>query len=394
MRVLLITDWMRLRGGVERHVTGLRDALRATGDEVRLLTSDAGDPADASPDYVAYGTERPAGQALLQIVNPFAAARVREALKEFRPDVVQVHMFAIHLSPAIFHPLRSVPTVVYVSDYKPVCPTGWKLLPDGSICTEPAGLVCWRKGCTSLPHWLRDRPRYGLLRNGLEHVDRVLACSHAVQRQLAVKGISSQVLYPPVAGAGSQHARRPSPEPLFVYHGRLSEEKGLALLLRAFAALRQRVPAARLRLAGTGPQRPFLEQLARELGLGSAVMFRGWVAPGRIAAEFADAWALVAPSLHAEPLGIVALEALASGVPVIASATGGFAETVDDGVSGLLFANGDEAALVRNLEAVALRRVFPAQRVGKDVVKRVAEDHELERHVAALRQIHAGVTGG
>src|SRR4051812_1833540 len=172
MRVLLITDWMAQRGGVETHVMALRDGLQAAGDDVRLLTSSAGHPGDASPDYVAYGSERPAGQALLQIANPLAARRVSQALDEFQPDVVQVHMFAIHLSPAIFAPLRSMPTVLLVNDYKPVCPTSWKLLPDGSICTDPAGLVCLRKGCTSLPHWLRDRPRYGLLRAGLQTVDR------------------------------------------------------------------------------------------------------------------------------------------------------------------------------------------------------------------------------
>ena len=72
MRVLLITDWMRLRGGVEGYVSSIREGLRAAGDEVRLLTTTAGSPAEASPDYLAYGTERPAAQALLQVVNPSA----------------------------------------------------------------------------------------------------------------------------------------------------------------------------------------------------------------------------------------------------------------------------------------------------------------------------------
>jgi glycosyltransferase involved in cell wall biosynthesis len=389
VRVLLITDWMSLRGGVETYVTDVRDGLRAAGDEVRLLTSSVAPPAEPRPDYIAYGTERLAGQALLQIANPFAAARVGSAVREFRPDVVQVHMFALHLSPAIFRPLRSVATVLFVNDYKPVCPTSWKLLPDGSICTDPAGLVCWRKGCTSFPHWLRDRPRYGVLKAELRRVDRVLACSWSVQRELAVKGISSEVVDLPVVGAGADHPRAPSDEPLFVYCGRLSEEKGLALLLRAFARLRWSVPTARLRLVGTGPERHHLEQLVHELEVGEAVVFRGWVRPEDVKRELVDAWALVAPSLHAEPLGLVALEALVGGVPVIASAAGGFGETVQDGVSGLLFPNGDEAALVRRLETVALRRMFPSRRVPDEVVRRVSEAHDLKRHVGRLRQIYA-----
>jgi glycosyltransferase involved in cell wall biosynthesis len=394
MRVLLITDWMRLRGGVEAYVTSVRNGLRAEGDEVRLLTTSAGSTAEGSPDYLAYGTERVGPQILLQIVNPSAVARLRGALREFRPDVVQVQMFAMHLSPAIFGPLRSVPTVLFVSDYKPVCPTSWKLLPDGSRCTEPAGLVCWRNGCTSLPHWLRDRPRYALLRGGLRHVDRVLACSQSVQRELAVKGIASQVLHLPVPYPARGFRRLPDRNPVFVFCGRLSEEKGLALLLRAFARLKQSVPAARLRLVGTGPERAGLERLVSELALGEAVSFRGWVPPERVERELVEAWALVAPSLHAEPLGLVAIEALIRGVPVIASATGGFAETVEDGISGLLFANGDEGALVRSLEAVAQRRAFPAQRVTDQVVRRVSEAHSPEGHVRRLRQIYREVQTG
>lgn len=393
MRILLITDWMRLRGGVEGYVTDLRDSLRDAGDEVRLLTSSAGAPVEASPDYLAYGTERRAGQALLQIANPFAVARVKGALGEFRPDVVHVHMFAIHLSPAIFGPLRSVATVLSVSEYKPVCPTSWKLLPDGSICTDPAGFVCWRNGCTSFPHWLRDRPRYALLYAGLKNVDRVVACSRSVQRELAVKGIASEVLYLPTYPPGPDYRRTPAAEPVFVYCGRLSEEKGVALLLRAFAQLRRRVPDARLRLVGTGPQRPLLERLVGELELGEAVLFRGWVPPEQVERELVDAWALVAPSLHAEPLGLVAIEALVRGVPVIASATGGFAETVQDGVSGLLFPNGDEGALVRSLQAVALRQAFPTHRIPDAAVRRASEAHSLERHIRRLRQIYAEVAG-
>lgn len=391
MRILLITDWVTPSGGVETYVPMLRQGLRAEGDEVRLLTSSAAAPEQASPDYLAYGSRRLAAQVPLQVVNPFAVARLRSALREFRPDVVQVHMFALHLSPAIFGPLSSVPTVLYVNEYKPVCPTSWKLLPDGSRCTEPAGLVCWRNGCTSLPHWLRDRPRYALIRAGMRRVDKVLACGRSVQRELGVKGIEAELVHLPVQTPDPGYRRRPAAEPLFAYSGRLSEEKGLSLLLRAFVRLSRSLPSARLRLIGAGPERAPLERLASELGIAAAVSFRGRVPPERVGNELSDPWALVAPSLHAEPLGMAAVEGLVRGVPVIASATGGFSETVEDGLSGLLFANGDEAALVRSLEAVAQRRAFPTQRIADDVVRRVSVEHSLERHLHRIRRIHREV---
>src|SRR5258706_7486912 len=166
MRVLLVTDWVRVRGGVEAYTTCLHAGLTAAGDEVRLLTSTTGSAGDGRADFRAWGTEQQAGQAFLQVVNPFAVAQVRRALREFRPDVALVNTFASQLSPAVLRPLRTVPTVLSLHDYKAVCPTGCKLLPSGERCQVRAGLVCWRGGCLGLPHLPRDHARRALLPPG------------------------------------------------------------------------------------------------------------------------------------------------------------------------------------------------------------------------------------
>lgn len=389
MRVLLIADWMRSPGGSETYVSWVRDGLRAAGDEVRLLTSSAGTAADGTADYLAYGTDRLVAQAVIQVVNPFALATVGRALREFRPDVAFVTLFMYHLSAAVLGRLRGVPTVLSVMDYKCICPLGSKLLPSGARCTEQAGSACWRHGCVSPAHWLREVPRYALARSGMRRVDRVLACSRWVQEELGRNGVTAEPLPLPVPPPGASFRRAPAPEPLLVYCGRLEVEKGVPLLLRAFARLRERVPAARLRIVGQGSQRAALEELAGSLGLGAAVTFRGWVAPAQLDAELADAWALAVPSLWAEPLGLVAREAIVRGVPVVASADGGLGETVEHGVTGLLFPNGDEAALLERLEAIARGRVFPDHRIGEEVVRRARDSYDVGRHVGQLRRIFA-----
>ena len=310
MRVLLVSDWMTTSGGAETYIVSLRDDLRAAGDEVQLLTCGAGPSGAGVADERAYGTDQVALQSVLQVFNPFVVTRLRAVLRAFRPDVVLVGHFAYHLSPAIFAQLRAYPTVVTVMDYKVICPIGTKLLPNASLCAVPAGAVCWRNRCVSLPHWLRDRPRYALLRPGLAGVDRVLCCSRWLQHELALGGVSAEHVPPPVAPPGPEFSRWPASEPSFIYCGRLSSEKGVDLLLRAFAGLRSDVPNARLRIVGDGPQRVALESLVVSLGLGGAVTFVGRVAPGDVGREFADAWALVAPSLWAEPFGLIALEAI------------------------------------------------------------------------------------
>jgi glycosyltransferase involved in cell wall biosynthesis len=393
MRALLITDWMAGSGGAESYITWVRDGLRAAGDEVRLLTSSAGTAGDGSAEYRAYGTDLLVAQAFLQIVNPFAVAEVRRALREFRPDVAFVNMFEHHLSPVILGQLRGVPTVLSLTDYKSVCPLGTKLLPDGRICSDKAGAVCLRRSCVSLPHWLRDQPRYALIRSGMRRVNRVLTCSRWMQRVLASNGVAAEHLPLPVPEPRHGFRCAPAEEPLFVFCGRLDAEKGLPLLLRAFARVRADLPGARLRIVGRGPQRSMLDDLTAALLLKEAVTFRGWVAPTEVERELEDAWALVAPSLWAEPLGLVAIEAIVRGVPVVASASGGLGETVQDGVSGLLFPNGDEAALAERLDAVARGRAFPDHQLPAALVRRMRETHGVAAHIGSLRRIFAETAG-
>lgn len=250
MRILLITDWNRGRGGAEAYALWLRQGLRAIGNDARLLTSTAGTAADGTADFVAFGSEKAVAQAFLQIANPFAAASVRRAVREFKPEIACVNMFAHHLSPAIFDALRTTPTVLLVSDYKCVCPVGSKLLPHGSLCKMEAGWVCCQSGCVSLPHWLRDQLRYGYIRSALRQVRRVIACSRWVQRELSANGIAADVILWPVPSVSPDFVRNPSPEPVLVFCGRLDLEKGTDLLLRAFARLRTEIPAARLRIIG------------------------------------------------------------------------------------------------------------------------------------------------
>ena len=387
MRVLLVTDWLRSSGGMERYFETVRSGLRSAGHEVRLLTSTAGGAADRTAEYQAFGSNAPAAQALLQLVNPFAVARVKKALRDLRPDLALVGMVEQHLSPGVLGALGTVPTILSVGDYKPICPIHSKLLPSGEICKVPAGRVCWTGGCIGLAHWLRDQPRYALLRAGIAHADYIFACSAWLQRALADGGIPSEVAVLPTPRPSSDYVRAPAARPSFVFVGRLSREKGVASLLRAFARAREAVPSAELRIVGDGEERASLEQLATSLGLGASVFFRGSVSLAEVEQELAFAWAAVAPSLWAEPLGLAAIEAMVRSVPVIASASGGLGEAVEHGRSGLLFPNGDETALARCIEDVATGRAFREQTLAPEVVLEIADRHSIERHVALLESV-------
>lgn len=114
---------------------------------------------------------------------------------------------------------------------------------------------------------------------------------------------------------------------LFV--GRLVSVKGVDIAVEALRRLHPRGREISLTICGDGPERSALEKQVKQAGLENSVTFEGWTSPNRLAELYRRAEALLVPSRY-EPFGIVALEAIASGCPVIASGTGGLPEAVGD----------------------------------------------------------------
>jgi glycosyltransferase involved in cell wall biosynthesis len=136
---------------------------------------------------------------------------------------------------------------------------------------------------------------------------------------------------------------------LFV--GRLVPQKAVDVLTRAFGAVLRRHPAARLVVAGDGDQRLYLERLARFLGVRQHVDFLGWRSPDELTHLYRSSAVTAVPSLY-EPFGLVALEAMASGCPVVVGQVGGLTELVEDGVSGFMVEPGDHLGLAARLAAL------------------------------------------
>lgn len=387
MRVLLVNDWVTGEGGVERWVLDVRRLLEGAGHEVELLVSSAGSAAHGAAEHVAFGTDAPAAQLLLQVANPSAVAAVRRAVRAFRPDVALVAMFEMHLSPAAVAALGDVPVAGAVLYYKPVCPNGRKLWPDGRLCDVRAGAVCVRTGC--VPAWLapRELARYALIGRAMKRMSAIGTCSRWMAEKLAGNGVEATPLHFPLDAATPGYRRAPADAPLFVYAGRLAEEKGVGDLLAAFADVRPTHPRASLRIVGDGPLATTLRDLAADLGVATAVEFRGHVPRDAVAAEWRDAWAAVVPSRWAEPFGLVAGEAVAHGVPVVASAAGGLAEVVDEGRTGLLFGNGDVDALAAHLDAIASGRAFPEHSPDPAAARALLDRHAPDRHLAEVEEL-------
>ncbi|WP_035107686.1 1,4-alpha-glucan branching protein domain-containing protein [Desulfovirgula thermocuniculi] len=191
----------------------------------------------------------------------------------------------------------------------------------------------------------------------------------------------------------SHHAGEDSCTVLYV--GRLVPEKGVQVLLRAFARLVKAYPASTLVVAGTGPYEDELKELAGRLGVADRVTFTGFVseeARNRLLARSAVA---VFPSLY-EPFGIVALEAMSAGVPVVVSRAGGLAEIVEHGVTGLTFAPGDDEDLYRCLEQLFSQphlRSELKRRAREKVAREYTWEAVARKTLAAYREVLKGGNG-
>jgi glycosyltransferase involved in cell wall biosynthesis len=130
-----------------------------------------------------------------------------------------------------------------------------------------------------------------------------------------------------------------------------------------------------------------IEQQITTLGLSRSVAITGWLASPQVDIELSTAWAVVAPSLWAEPFGIAAIEAIMRGIPVVASDSGGLAENIENDVTGLLFTPGDESSLTQALRRVAMRTVFRAGRIEPEAVERSRARFSLDTHVERMRNV-------
>ena len=164
---------------------------------------------------------------------------------------------------------------------------------------------------------------------------------------------------------------------IIFFVGRLVREKGVHILLEALPQILSLYPRVRLVIAGQGPAEGKLRQRAADLGISSQVHFTGYIDDRLRNRWYRTAHVAVFPSLY-EPFGIVALEAMAAGTPVVVSDTGGLGEIVTHGVDGLKAYPGNPFSLAENILLV-LREENLACTLRENALKKVREIYDWDK---------------
>ena len=324
-------------GAIERWIRDAATRLAARGHELHVMSRDHGDGrANDTIDgvhyhYVAVPQRIDRGLPAVMLRGLWHYEGARRVLASVKPDVVHHHSrpAGLWLSKG-GAPLAKQVISLHSMDY------GWAF-----------GYARWDR---RIFNW------------GFDAAARVLGVSnfirtHAEERYPRIRSKSKTVyngvdgnLFKPLlrADASAGQAEGEPADPPILYVGRVEERKGVDVLVDAFEkVIAPQHPNARLRIVGPhsywdAQPSPFYRALAERCAANPRIELRGpTYDDGELAAVYRDAAVTVVPSVFPEALGLTALEAQASGVPVVVSNAGGLPETVSPGKSGIVFENRD-----------------------------------------------------
>ena len=383
MRILVVHNRYREYGG-EDSVFGSEVALlRSAGHQVDTLTVSNDSIGDASARFSA---------ALLCAYNPSARKRIETALAANRPDVVHVHNFFPLISPSVFYACAAVgiPAVWTLHNYRIACANGL-LFRDGAPCEKCLGATalwgvahrCYRgsvAGSAAVAAMIEFNRRVGTWRR---KVARFIALTQFSRRKLEAAGVPSEriCVKPNFVPDPGVHGRDTRAGVVFV--GRLSREKGVHSLMRAWRDLD--IP---LTVIGDGPEMADLRAMAPP-----GVRFAGHCSREQTLAAMGQAAAMIVPSIWYECFPVATVEAMSLGTPILASRIGALEEIIEDGVSGHHFNPGDAADMARVARA-AFTDPTRLRSMGAAARTKYETEYSPKRNLEMLVSIYDEVTRG
>lgn len=347
MRILLVHNRYRsgTPSGENRVVDQEGEALTALGHEVMRFGR-------CSDEIEQWSVPKKASLPARVVWSRETYRDLTAVLREQRPEVVHVHNTFPLLSAAVLYACRDtrVPVVATMHNYSLACANGM-FFRRGAVCHDctrglPARAVvhgCYRGSpAATVPVALARSVHRQAWRSLVSAYIFISASQRDLHREIDLPASRQFVRYNLIPHrSGPRVARTPT----VIYAGRMHEVKGVPLLMAGWDRYRADSvePGLNLVIVGGGP--PLEDEVAAWASTRPSVEMTGTVSSERCAELISHARAVLLPSAWEETFGLVAIEAMAAGVPPIAAGHGSFTELITPGVDGVLFSPGDPAAL-------------------------------------------------
>lgn len=362
MKILLIDVYHFNKGGAETVCFNTGKLLEEHGHKVVYFSLKW--PQNNPSPYEKYfpeskETRKGPFKQMKNVINYFyhfeAARKIEQLIEDEQPDIAHIHLMWGQITPSIFPVLRRhhIPILFTVHDYRMVCPAYTFRDGHGRICEDCAGKYfykCFTHTCTKgskVMSAVMAAEQYfrNWFFNPAKYIDGFIYVSNFA-RDIQEKYMPALKQKPHItlynfstSIAGSP--KKPSAEKYFLFFGRLSYEKGVKTLIRAFAQL----PDCRLKIVGTGPLEEELKQFTRDNTL-TNIEFLGYKRGQELVDLVANAHFVIVPSEWYENNPMTIIESYSVGTPVIGARIGGIPEIIIEGSSGYQFKSGDAEELV------------------------------------------------
>lgn len=367
MRILLVNKFHYRKGGAETYYLTVGSELERMGHEVAYFSMRHPDNLPCEWDkYFVTQREynnvkdplKAARDGMALIYSPEAKRNFQALCEEFRPDVVHLNnvhrQITLSILDAPYLRENRVPVFYTAHDYVTVCPGYLMLDGGGRVCDACLEDGRYRhcienrcvKGSRAKSALAAMEASFNRAHKSNRRIDRVIAPSRFMRSKLIEGGwpegkvvflqnFADDSILDRAANAGADATDRENPYLLFF--GRLSAEKGVDTLLRAFDAALPSLPQdMRLVVVGDGPDAADFKALASSLGCASRVEFAGYQTGGTLQAYVERASLAIASSRWRENMPYSIVEAFAAGTPVIGTNIGGIPELVDEGKTGFI----------------------------------------------------------
>lgn len=391
MRIIQVNKYLYAKGGADKYCLEIASKLKEKGHELVFFGMDSkkNQVSAGSSHYIDnidYHKNNNNNFSLAKkfIWNKQAVKNFSDLIDEFKPDIIHYHNIYHQLSPSILEVAnsRGIPSVMTVHDYNLVCPN-YLLFSHGKICKKcvnSGSFSCLLNNCynsypksalASMEHFLNNTLRKVYKKN----IDLFISPSQFMKDILASDNYQEDKLVTLINPApefkeGSDGSR-------LLYFGRLSQEKGVDVLLKALTKTKES-----LDIVGSGPEEMELKKLTEKLNLSNRVSFLGRKDPLDLKKIISSAKAVIIPSVWLENMPLALLESLSLDKIVIASNCGGIKEIIQDNQNGFLFEMGDAHDLadkINNLNLISPQQRDNIRSLNKEKILEISDKNHLER---------------